>query len=82
MRLLHNVLHRHDILVRDGVGTIILCITRWPRGRVNGATFYPELPGAAGHVIPSARALTEILNHADTALDAMAAIRAAEQEVA
>ncbi len=79
MGIVHNILFRHYSAEKAGVGTFSFCVQRYPREKLYGAAFRPDLPGAEPQLVPSPEALTQMIMAQD-ALTAMAIMRAAGGE--
>jgi hypothetical protein len=81
--LLHNLTHQHSCLSKAGVGELVVCGQRRPRGKVTAAFFTPALDGAGTHPIMlhkgdevGMRLLLNIAENATSPFEAMAMIRA------
>jgi hypothetical protein len=77
---LHNLLHRHTLAVKAGLGTFSTCA--WRLGDKCVVTFQPDLTGADWHLVPCERnrdgtLLFERMLQADSPHEAMALLRAA-----
>lgn len=81
--MFHNLFHRHDCLIKDGVGRLDVCSRRRLRGaEVSEVVFTPDLPGAIPHLVMGGAqdelgfvTMMEIVEAATTPLEAMAILR-------
>ena len=81
--MLHGLFHRHDTLVKDGVGRLDVCSRRRLRGAVVAeVVFTPDLPGAVPHLVMDDAqdelgfaTMMDIVSEATTPFEAMAILR-------